>query len=137
MSELEAKEQERRELEAKDRKRREAEAAATKFKVMGREQGNQLPQFCRYDDLESAGIFTCWEQAGRLIDKYGFPPGRLITPNTRVWEVQAVNDWIATRPTARKLIPPAPTRIPPRKRKRLEAEAGATEMAREQQLEMT
>ncbi|MGO9773938.1 MAG: helix-turn-helix transcriptional regulator [Roseiarcus sp.] len=38
----------------------------------------------------------------RLIDDQGFPPGVLLTPNARAWTEAEVNDWLASRPVARK-----------------------------------
>eukprot|EP01037_Dinobryon_pediforme_P012166 gene12166-12254_t len=38
----------------------------------------------------------------RAIDGQGFPPGVLITPNSRVWTEEEVKAWFADRPTSRK-----------------------------------
>ncbi len=65
-----------------------------------------LPRFVRYRDLHAAGIVTNWQQLNNLIDEYGFPPGQLLSPNTRVWAVHDVEAWLASRPTERKIVAP-------------------------------
>ena len=52
----------------------------------------------RFRDLQAHGIVDSWPQLRRLQVEYGFPPGRLISPNTRTWLVSEIDDWIATRP---------------------------------------
>jgi hypothetical protein len=64
-----------------------------------------LPRFVRYRDLHAAGIVDSWQQLYNLID-YGFPPGQLISPNTRLWNVADIEAWLASRPTERKAPPP-------------------------------
>jgi hypothetical protein len=39
----------------------------------------------RYRDLKARGIVASWAQLKRLQDHYGFPLGRMLSPNTRVW----------------------------------------------------
>jgi hypothetical protein len=69
-----------------------------------------IPRYVRYADLLAAGIFRSWTQAIRLIDEEGFPPGQLLSRNVRVWCWPDVEQWLATRPTARKVIPPTARR---------------------------
>jgi hypothetical protein len=65
-----------------------------------------LPVFVRYTDLEAAGIVNNWTTLLRLIDVEGFPPGVMIGPNTRAWRADEVEQWLAERPSARKIMPP-------------------------------
>jgi hypothetical protein len=66
-----------------------------------------LPTFVRYEDLVAAGIVGNRVTLARLIDKDGFPPGFMLGRNTRAWVLDDVERWIASRPTARKEIPPS------------------------------
>jgi predicted DNA-binding transcriptional regulator AlpA len=66
----------------------------------------RLPSYCRFHDIREAGVADSWQQLGRMIDHEGFPPGRLLSPNIRVWEIDEIKRWMASRPTARKVIPP-------------------------------
>ena len=52
----------------------------------------------RFRDLRARGIVHSWPQLRSLQVAYGFPLGRLISPNTRTWLVSEIDDWIATRP---------------------------------------
>jgi hypothetical protein len=52
----------------------------------------------RFYDLRERGIVRLWPQLRRLQVAYGFPLGRLISPNTRTWLASEVDAWIATRP---------------------------------------
>ena len=40
----------------------------------------------RFADLKARGIVSNWVTLERWKRLYGFPPGRLIGPNTRAWE---------------------------------------------------
>jgi hypothetical protein len=74
-----------------------------------------LPTYVRYADLVAANIVGNWTQLLRLIELEGFPTGVMLSPNTRAWGLDDVRAWLATRPTARKVMPP-PTK--PRGRSR-------------------
>lgn len=65
-----------------------------------------FPIYVRYADLVAAGIVANWTTLLRLIDEDGFPVGVLIGRNTRAWRVDQVEAWLASRPMARKVIPP-------------------------------
>jgi hypothetical protein len=53
----------------------------------------------RFRDLKERGIANSWAQLKRMIELYGFPPGRMLTPNVRTWdEEDEVNPWIESRP---------------------------------------
>jgi predicted DNA-binding transcriptional regulator AlpA len=56
----------------------------------------------RYTDLVAKGVVNSRMTLKRLIDLQGFPPGRLVTPNSRAWTEDAGDQWVDGRPTARK-----------------------------------
>ncbi len=56
----------------------------------------------RYPDLVDRGVVRSRMTLKRLIDSQGFPPGCLVTPNSRVWPENEVDDWIKSRPVPRK-----------------------------------
>lgn len=56
----------------------------------------------RFPDLVARGLFNSRMTLKRAIDNQGFPPGILITPNSRAWSEGEIDAWIASRPTARK-----------------------------------
>jgi hypothetical protein len=80
--------------------------------------------YLRFRDLKIRGIVNNWPTLKNRVKKHGFPPGRLIGPNTRAWTDEEINAYIASCPTAPK---PAPVvkgrRGRPRKADRAEAEA--------------
>jgi predicted DNA-binding transcriptional regulator AlpA len=56
----------------------------------------------RYTDLVAKGIVNSRMTLKRLIDNQGFPPGILVTPNSRAWIEEDVDARVINRPTARK-----------------------------------
>jgi len=60
----------------------------------------ELPVLLRFRDLKEAGIVNNWVTLKRWIKQQGFPAGKQLGPNTRVWEGEAVADWLAGRPEA-------------------------------------
>jgi predicted DNA-binding transcriptional regulator AlpA len=57
-------------------------------------------RFIRFYDLKKRGIVKSWAQLDNLIEKYDFPPGRMLSPNTRAWdEEEEIEPWLASRPT--------------------------------------
>jgi predicted DNA-binding transcriptional regulator AlpA len=56
----------------------------------------------RYHDLVAKGVVNSRMTLKRLIDLQDFPPGRLVTPNARAWDEADVDEWISSRPVARK-----------------------------------
>src|SRR5262245_59580352 len=52
----------------------------------------QLPLLLRYRDLERIGLVSSWQQLGRLVAHEDFPPGRMLSPNARVWTLDEVED---------------------------------------------
>jgi hypothetical protein len=59
-------------------------------------------RFLRQKDLEADGISSSRAQTALIIQKYGFPRGKLITPNVRAYPEDEVLDWLANRPTETK-----------------------------------
>ena len=59
----------------------------------------RLPSYVRFRDLRNAGIVDNWEQLRNLVADYHFPPGMLLSPNTRVWDIKDVRAWLASRPS--------------------------------------
>jgi len=59
----------------------------------------------RYTDLEQRGIVNNRVTLTNWIRNQGFPPGRLIGPNTRVWDEEEVQRWLDSRPTEPKPTP--------------------------------
>jgi predicted DNA-binding transcriptional regulator AlpA len=55
-----------------------------------------------YNDLVERGVVHSRMTLKRLIDTQGFPPGRLVTPNSRAWTESEVDQWVEGRPVARK-----------------------------------
>jgi hypothetical protein len=66
----------------------------------------RLPCYARFKDLRASGIVDNWQQLNRLIEDYSFPPGQLLSPNTRAWDIDEVRRWLASRPSERKIIAP-------------------------------
>lgn len=66
----------------------------------------RLPHYVRFRDLRASGIADSWQQLFRLIEDNGFPCGRLLSPNVRAWTIDEVRQWLATRPTERKVVNP-------------------------------
>jgi hypothetical protein len=70
-------------------------------------RSSALIPWVRYRDLVEANVVNNWTQLLRLIDGEGFPAGIMLSPNIRAWRLDQVNAWLADRPTARKVPPPA------------------------------
>jgi hypothetical protein len=66
-----------------------------------------LPHLFRFRDLQERGIVNNRVTLKNWIDKGVFPPGRLVGPNTRLWDEVEIAAWLASRPVERK---PAPIR---------------------------
>jgi hypothetical protein len=60
-----------------------------------------LMRLVRFADLKAAGIVRNRTQLAVLIDTAGFPPGFWLSDNVRCWQLEAVERWVAARPTAR------------------------------------
>jgi len=59
-----------------------------------------LPVFYRFKNLKALGIADSRPQLKNLIDNYGFPTGRLLSPQVRGWTEEEVTEWLASRPRA-------------------------------------
>ncbi|MER9588543.1 AlpA family phage regulatory protein [Mesorhizobium australicum] len=60
------------------------------------------PKLLRFSDLKECGIVGNWPQLRRLVDKNGFPPGRLLGENSRFWTEPEIDAWLESRPLAVK-----------------------------------
>ena len=58
-----------------------------------------MTKLLRFRDIQERGIARSWAQLKNL-QKRGFPTGRMIGPNTRVWTEDEIGDWLASRPIA-------------------------------------
>jgi hypothetical protein len=61
-----------------------------------------LPRLYRFNDLKAAGVVSNREQLSRLIERHGFPCGKLISPNIRVWAEDEIEVWLQSRPEGTK-----------------------------------
>ena len=52
----------------------------------------------RFRDLKARGIVGTWPTFKRRIERDGFPPGRMIGPNTRAWTEEEIDEWYRSRP---------------------------------------
>jgi hypothetical protein len=52
----------------------------------------------RFPDLKARGIVRSWTQLERMIRLYGFPPGRMLTPNCRTWTDEEIDQYYRSRP---------------------------------------
>ena len=59
-----------------------------------------LPRLLRFKDLQERGVVNSREQLRLIQQNYGFPLGRWMTPNTRVWTEDEVAHWLESRPEA-------------------------------------
>jgi predicted DNA-binding transcriptional regulator AlpA len=56
-----------------------------------------LTKLLRFADLRERGILRNWPAYKRL-QKLGFPAGRMLSANTRVWTENEIDEWLASRP---------------------------------------
>jgi hypothetical protein len=59
----------------------------------------QVPQLLRHADLVARGITTSWARTRHLQTHEGFPLGKLLGPNSRVWSVDEILAWWNSRPS--------------------------------------
>jgi hypothetical protein len=64
-----------------------------------------MSNWLRFRDLKDRGIINSWPMLRRRIERDGFPPGRMLGPNTRAWSEKEIERWLASRPTAKKPTP--------------------------------
>jgi hypothetical protein len=60
------------------------------------------PSLLRFSDLKERGLVQNWVTLARWIEHQGFPPGKKLGPNIRVWTEEEIDAWFASRPTAKK-----------------------------------
>jgi hypothetical protein len=60
-----------------------------------------------FKGLKKAGVVNNHPSLLDKIKNQGFPPGFWAGPNTHVWFVDEVNNWLASRPPERPGEPPA------------------------------
>jgi predicted DNA-binding transcriptional regulator AlpA len=63
---------------------------------------SESERLLRFRDLKERGIVENWPTLKRLVEQNGFPPGRYLGANTRVWTPAEIENWLAARPTTRK-----------------------------------
>ena len=56
----------------------------------------------RYRDLKARGFVNSRAQLKQMIDKYGFPAGKMLSPNCRTWTEAEVLAYYESRPSDRK-----------------------------------
>jgi len=64
-----------------------------------------LARQLRYRDLKERGLFNNRVTLALWIRDHGFPPGRRVGPNTRLWDEAEIAAWLASRPTESKPAP--------------------------------
>ena len=74
-------------------------------------------------DLVAAGFVGSWTQLLRMIDDEGFPAGTMLSANVRAWRLDELEAWLASRPSARKAVPPDAVHPRVRDKRRAAAEA--------------
>jgi hypothetical protein len=52
----------------------------------------------RFKNLQQRGIVKNWPQFKRSQELYGFPLGRMLSPNIRAWTEEEIDAWIESRP---------------------------------------
>jgi predicted DNA-binding transcriptional regulator AlpA len=57
-----------------------------------------MTKLLRFAALKARGIVESWPQLKRLQKHYGFPQGRMLSPNVRTWTEAEIDDWYETRP---------------------------------------
>ena len=62
---------------------------------------DDVPRFLRFKDLQERRIVNSPQTLRHFQIHEGFPLGKLLGPNTRVWTVDEINGWLATRLTDR------------------------------------
>jgi predicted DNA-binding transcriptional regulator AlpA len=87
-----------------------------------------MHRLLRFGDLVALGLVNNRQTLKNWIRDRGFPRGRLVGPNSRVWPEREIEAWLSSRPTAPKSAPVIKGRRPGRPRK-AEKPAAAVERA--------
>jgi hypothetical protein len=80
----------------------------------------------RFADLRERGVVDSWAQLRRLVDHCGFPRGRMLSPNQRVWDEAELDEWFAARPVEGPEPRGAAKEKRDRARKRAESDVATT-----------
>jgi hypothetical protein len=88
---------------------------------------NITPLFLRYADLKKMGIVFNYPHLRRL-KAIGFPQGKWLSSNVRVWLKSEIDAWVASLPTERPVLPEYAKRRD-RKAAAAKAKTGATKKA--------
>jgi hypothetical protein len=72
--------------------------------VTGKPSSNITPLFLRYADLKKMGIVFNYPHLRRL-KAIGFPQGKWLSSNVRVWLKSKIDAWVASMPTERPVLP--------------------------------
>src|SRR5262249_33889325 len=75
-------------------------AVSTRSHRATRIEGVPMTNLLRFRDLKTRGIANSWTMLRLRIERDGFPPGRMIGPNSRAWSEEEIDDWYRARPTA-------------------------------------
>ena len=59
----------------------------------------QPTSLVRFFDLKARGIVRNRVTLANWVRKQGFPPGRMIGPNSRAWTEREIEQWLESRPT--------------------------------------
>jgi hypothetical protein len=57
-----------------------------------------VPRLLAFSHLRERNIVKSWQQVKNLIRKEGFPPGRMLGPNSRRWTEDEIGSWLDSRP---------------------------------------
>jgi predicted DNA-binding transcriptional regulator AlpA len=57
-----------------------------------------MTTYLRFRNLVDRGLFKNRQELRRLQETQGFPRGRLLGPNTRIWTEEEINTYVASRP---------------------------------------
>lgn len=63
-------------------------------------------RYLRFRDLQELGIVNSRMTLHRLVKNHNFPIGVMLTPNSRAWPESSIDEWLASRPTAKKASVP-------------------------------
>ena len=66
----------------------------------------------RYRDLKARGVVNSRAMLKLMIDKYGFPEGKMLSPNCRTWTEAEVLAYYAARPSECKDTRPSMNKHP-------------------------
>lgn len=79
-----------------DLERVSREGGVARFASQG---GRRMKARLRFADLKARNIAGSWAALARLIEKHGFPRGRLLSDRVRVWSEDELDAWLQNRPT--------------------------------------